>query len=339
MESPLKVVPGVYQLAIPMPDNPLGYLLAYLIEGKQGYIMIDTGWSTDIAWNSLQDNLKQLGISINDIKKILLTHNHPDHIGLAGKIKQQNDALVYLHMEDAKVLKTRYENVEGLLLQVNEWLMHHGLPKEHLQSLAEASMPAIKYVVLTEPDIMLKGGERIPTALGELEAVWTPGHAPGETCFYLESEKILFSGDHILPGVSPNIGLHPQSMKNPLLSYFNSLEKVEKLDVNLVLPGHEHSFENPAARIKSLREHHYGRIEQIAEKLSSGAKNAYEITSSITWGVGSWDKLSDWDRRMALMEVVAHLEFMKYQKTVIVEENDEVNVYKLAALRGKSGML
>ena len=118
METPSKVIPGIYQMAIPMPNNPLGYLLSYLIKDENGYIMVDTGWNTKIAWQSLLGQLEKLGVALSDINKILITHLHPDHIGLAGRIKEQTNAVMYLHKEDAKVLRSRYQDVGKLLDEV-----------------------------------------------------------------------------------------------------------------------------------------------------------------------------------------------------------------------------
>src|SRR5256886_15123590 len=117
-------------------------------------------------------------------------------------------------------------------------------------------MAARDYVSVVEADALLEGPERLPMAATELEVVWTPGHSRGHCCFYWPARRVLFSGDHLLPKISPNIGLHPQSGADPLDDYLGSLERIPRLEVNLVLPAHGDSFSDHCGRIAAIMLHH-----------------------------------------------------------------------------------
>jgi len=254
-----EVIPGIHRLQLPIPFGSLGHINPYLIQLEGGYLLIDTGWNTEEVFNSLKEQLAEIGISLEDIKQILITHIHRDHYGLVGKLKQLSQAEITTHYADKELIESRYINLENLLQQVGKLPHSHGLPQDELSELKRASMGMLKYVSPTMPDVMLQGSETISTRLFNFQVIWTPGHSPGHICLYEPVKKVLFSGDHLLPTISPHIGFHPQSSKNPLGDYINSLNKIKQLDVNLVLPGHEKPFTNLATRIEGLIKHHTQR--------------------------------------------------------------------------------
>src|SRR6185437_13134090 len=122
-----------------------------------------------------------------------------------------------------------------------------------------ASMAAREFVKVVEPEVLLEGAELLSIDGGALHAVWTPGHSPGHCCFYWPQRRVLFSGDHLLPKISPNIGLHPQSGADPLDDYIESLTRVEQLEVDLVLPAHGDPFTDHRGRIATIKAHHDDR--------------------------------------------------------------------------------
>ena len=216
----LEIGPGIYQLKVPIPDNPLGHLNCYLIEGKDGWLMIDTGWYTAEAFSSLETELKELGLTFTHISTMLVTHVHPDHFGLAGKIKQVSLRTQLLtHQWESALIESRYVKFSDLRDKMSVMLARHGVPPLNLSALESASMPALQFVTVTFPDHVLYGGEIISTGVYDLEVIWTPGHPPGHICLYEPRNRFLFSGDHILPCITPNVSYHVQSGDNPLGDY------------------------------------------------------------------------------------------------------------------------
>ncbi len=251
------IVPGVYQVKVPIPGNPLGHLNCYLVEGSKGWLMIDTGWYTPDAFDSLEAGLRTIGLGMTDIETIIVTHVHPDHFGLAGRIKQVSPGTQLLaHRWESDLIEPRYIKISELMEKMSALLHRHGVPPLELGKLGSASMPALQFVTVTFPDRVLYGGEVISTGVYNLEVIWTPGHSPGHICLYEPDKQLLFSGDHVLTSISPNVSYHVQSGDNPLGDYINALHKLENLPVTQVLPAHERKFTDLKGKIKQILDHH-----------------------------------------------------------------------------------
>ena len=149
----IKVIPGIYQLQIPIPETSLEYINVYLVQGDNGYLLVDTGWNTSEAFDSLKKQLAEIGVDIKDISQIAVTHIHPDHYGLVGKLKQLSQAKFALHYLERDLIESRYINMEGLLQQTAQWLHINGVPPGELTNLQTASVGMASFVVPTPPDI------------------------------------------------------------------------------------------------------------------------------------------------------------------------------------------
>ena len=186
---------------------------------------------------------------------------------------------------------------------------------------------------LVMPDILLEDNETIDTGVFKLNVIWTPGHSPGHICLYEPDKKILFSGDHILPTITPHVGLHPQSGTNPLGDYLDSLERLKTLEVEMVLPGHEQPFTEFKDRAESITRHHSLRNTEILGALGSESKTAFQLSTEITWlhdvnGVG-WHRLDSWNKRVAILETLAHLEAMRVKGELERFNKDDIRYYRL----------
>ena len=327
----MEILPGIYQIQVPIPDNPLGHLNAYLIEGTEGWLMIDTGWFTPDAFGFLESGIKDLGLTLSDISSIVITHVHPDHYGLAGKIKQLSPQTeLYAHRWEAELIESRYIKFSELQKRMDPLMRSHGVPEEELAYLRSASMPALRFVTVSLPDHYLYGGETISTGLFDLEVIWTPGHSPGHICLYESKNRLLFSGDHILPHITPNISSHVESGDNPLGDYICALQKLRNLAVSQVLPAHEDIFNDLNGRIEELINHHAARESEIKKTLENHTRTAYDISSKITWNVagGEWEKIPPLQKRFAVTETIAHLDRMRWEGKVEKVFEDDFVLYR-----------
>lgn len=319
-----EIFPGIYQLKIAI-DSPLEFVNSYLMEGKEGWLMVDTGWNAPDVFESLSQQLKEMGLAPSDVAQIVVTHIHPDHYGLAGRLKLLYDAELAFHRAGKDFVESRYVDIDGLLAEMAQWLHVNGVPQEVEKSLETASLFMKEFVVPALPDRVLEGGETISTRRFNFEVVWTPGHSLGHICLYEREKKILISGDHILPTITPNVSLHMQSGLNPLGDYIKSLHKVESLDVELVLPAHKEPFADLRGRIGEIMSHHEERKAVIVDILGNHPRTAYEISSRVPWNTNgvSWEDLPPLDRRIAVTETLAHLEFLRVEgKVERVIDND-----------------
>lgn len=310
-----EIIPGIYQLKIPIPNNPLGYTNTYLVQGDDECLLIDAGWNSEEALQSLKKQLTEIGIDLKDISQIIATHAHPDHYGLAGRLRQLSRAKISLHHLEANLPGHGDINIDEFIRQSEQWLRSNGAPADELPVPWAASAGMRRHPEPTLPDITLHGGETISTGAFNLQVLWTPGHARGHICLYEPSQKILFSGDHVLPTITPHISLQPHSNTNPLGDFLNSLNMVKQLDVNLVLPAHEHIITDLAKRVDEIIEHHKQRNSEILKTIEATPKTAYQIADAITWmpslGGVSFQNLAPWNKRMAVSETLAHLEAMR----------------------------
>ncbi|HEV3364421.1 MAG TPA: MBL fold metallo-hydrolase [Acidimicrobiia bacterium] len=301
-----RVRPGVWSIPVPIPDNPLRYVLVYAFETDRGVYLVDAGWNTDDAFDTLTAGLTTVGASMADVRGVMVTHIHPDHYGLAGRVRETSGAWVGLHPADAALIPDRYEEPERLLARVSAVLREWGAPPEEIEGLTYAAMPVRKWVSLVKPDVLLEDGDKPEVPGWDLQAIWTPGHSPGHLCFWEPRHRLMLTGDHVLPRITPNIGLHPQSGDDPLGSFFRSLEKLESYDSEEVLPAHEHRFVGLPARLTELSEHHEHRFDEILAAIRSGYDTAWEVAGHMKWS-RSWDRIEGFMRRMAVAEAMAHI--------------------------------
>ena len=308
-----EVLSGLYQLKVPIPNNPIGYVLPYLIPGDDGYTLVDSGWNTPESFAALEAELDEVSVSFDEIKRLLVTHVHPDHYGLAGRIKEICGAEIIIHQRERDFIRSRYRQPEQLLERMATWLTENGVPRDEMPELQQSSMPARAYVVAVEPDTVLWGGETLDFGMYRFEVYWTPGHSPGHICFYERAQRVLLTGDHVLPTVTPNVSLHPQQQGNPLGDYLASLKRLMPLEVEQVLPAHEYSFTDLQGRLTEIVEHHDQRLDEMLAIVGDDGATGYDVASGIVWTTGTFDSFSHWTRRAAISETLAHLEYMVYQ--------------------------
>jgi glyoxylase-like metal-dependent hydrolase (beta-lactamase superfamily II) len=309
-ERHMEIAPNIHQLRIPIPGSPLQCILCYLILGDEGHILVDTGWNVDYVLDLITSELKGINVDFSEIAFIVVTHSHADHFGLAGRIKELSNAKVLMHRLDGPPFTSwpiwpppgRPDPIKG-------WLLANGLPEEDIASLEIPDFPGLEFSHI-EHDLKVEGGETVSSGSVALEVIWTPGHSPGHICLYESERKVLFAGDHLLPQITPNVGLRPPRTGNPLADYLASLRRMEDMEVELVLPAHEHAFSNFQERLRQIQRHHDERLKAVLDAVVSGAKTAYEITAQVPWDIGAWQDMSMWDRYLALGEALAHLEFL-----------------------------
>ena len=317
----VEIEPGLYQFTLPIPIKSLGSVFAYFaFDGKRN-LLIDTGWSSPEAYEALDSSLASIGFSISQVEKIVVSHLHPDHFGLVGEIKNHStEAIMLMHHADAITIKKDQKDYVDFVVSLHEWLRIHGAPDQEFRSMLEASLELAKSFKPVRPDIEVFGGEQIHVGdKWNFEIISTPGHTQGNICLYEKGKsRIFFSGDHILPTITPNVSLTPSYEGDPLGDYLHSLEMLKDYKVSKVLPSHEFIFTDLKKRIGEIENHHKDRLASAIKALDDHAEglSAYEVATKLDWYTGSWEKLSAWERRAAMMETLAHLEYLKRKGNV-----------------------
>ncbi|TML38480.1 MAG: MBL fold metallo-hydrolase [Actinobacteria bacterium] len=323
-----QVRPGLWSVPVPIPNNPLRYVFVYAFETERGPYIVDAGWNTDDAYATLCSGLAQAGFDIATVQGVLVTHIHPDHYGLAGRVREASGAWVGLHSADAALIHDRYEVPEELIVRVGTMLRRVGAPPDELASLERASMPVLPFVTAVKPDLVIEDGDKPEVPGWDLVAIWTPGHSPGHLCFWEPRNALMLSGDHVLPRITPNIPFHPQAGADPLGDFLRSLERLEGYQATEVLPAHEHRFVGLQSRLAELRAHHERRFAEVVTAVRDGTTTAWDIASHMQWS-RPWDRIQGFMRRAAVGEAMAHLRALE-ARGVLREVPGEPSRWELA---------
>lgn len=295
----------VYEtLPIPTPF-PVGNINCYLIMNEP-ITLIDCGVYSVEALEALKKQLKGLGLELQDIRQILITHAHPDHFGLASTIQKYSGAKVYLHKSETKKAKNR----SGHLKRIESYLAYYGLPEDIRNQIKAYFKWELGFVQPLEDVIEISDGLTFVFDNAEIQAILTPGHAIGHLCFYERSTGLLFSGDTILGNITPNPVLEPNydelySRDQSLVKYADSLKRLKDLPITLILPGHGERLADISNQFQKISVHHQERKNQIKDILKEGILTPYEIACEL------WPKFKrPVDVYLAISEVLGYIDLL-----------------------------
>ncbi|GAB2929392.1 MBL fold metallo-hydrolase [Streptomyces heilongjiangensis] len=310
---------GVRSLQVPIPDNPLGHTLVYVVDTDRGPVLVDTGWDDPASWDTLCAGLTACGTSVGEIVGVVITHHHPDHHGLSGRVREASGAWLAMHAADASVVRrTRETRPERWFTYMAAKLTAAGAPEEHVAPLraprGRRTLPGLSPAL---PDREIVPGELLDLPGRRLRAIWTPGHTPGHVCLHLEEDHPaelpgrgrLFSGDHLLPEISPHTGLYEDpddtTVTDPLGDYLDSLERVARLGPAEVLPAHQYPFTDAPARVRELLAHHESRLTGLRSLLTTPL-TPWQLAERMEWN-RPWAHIPYSSRTIAVAEAEAHL--------------------------------
>lgn len=298
---------GVWSVPVPIPGNPLGYTLVYAVESPRGPVLVDAGWNHPDAWAALRDGLAAAGMDVAEVHGVVVTHFHPDHAGLAGQVREASGAWVAMHEADAAIV----DLMNGVSPDARrsfqaDMLRRAGAPDEDVPGDSDGARPQPP----APADRRLRDGDLADLPGRKLRVVHTPGHTPGHVCLHLEDADRLFTGDHVLPGITPHIGIYPLDRDDvdPLGDFLESLDKVGELGELGALPAHEWIFHDVAARAAQIRHHHEEKLERLLASLADRAEpqTIWEVAAMMTWN-RPWPELPPMLRGLAAGEAAAHL--------------------------------
>ena len=295
-----EVAEGVYQLKVPVPF-PLVFVSVYLVEGGDGWTIIDTGYDYLKGRKVWEKGTRQVGLDLKrDVARIVVTHFHPDHLGLARWLQEWSGPPVYM-LED------------GIQHSREVWNdPDHASFAEHMigggmdQALAERAAAQMRAKLSLPGEILpLQKGEKIELGAGVARVLHAPGHADYQVMLHDWGRKVLFSADHVMLEITPNIGLWPDTKGRPLARYLESLSSLRGLDADLVLPGHGPLFHDFDGRVDELLLHHEERLDLMHRTLGDEPRTPFAVSREVFRY-----SLSLYERCFALAETLAHLEYL-----------------------------
>jgi len=295
-----EVAEGVFELRLPIPFED-GLVNVFLFADGDEADLLDCGMNSDESVAAIEQALAHIGAK--RLRRLVVTHIHPDHYGAAGIFAGEGLADLYIHRLEVPLVHPRYVELEHLVKEVHRYLRVNGVPADDAEVLSNSQRALSQLVKTAEPSVQLDGAEQLQMGRRNLRVEWTPGHSPGHICLYDRQEKLLFAGDHMLPELSPNIGLHPQSTPDPLHEYLDGLRRLAAYEPALILPSHGRPFTDAPARVKVLEAHHRRRLDQIVEIVGRGRQTGWDVALEL-WG----PRQNLYEKRLALQEALAHLQ-------------------------------
>lgn len=298
-----EVADGVFVLHLPLPMRPT-IVNVTLLHSRGEWALVDTGVDSAESAAALQAAAASVGCGA--IAKIICTHHHPDHFGASRRYQSLFGARVYVHrleLDSSRVYAAGKPSEEAV-----SFFVRHGIP---LQRFAHVPSPAQFWAGLytpAEPDGLIEDGDVLRVGDREMEVIATPGHTRGHCVLYLRRERILIAGDHLLPKITPHVGVLPGGPQNPLRDFIASQRKIEPLDVALVLPAHGKVFADHHHRIRQILQHHEYRLEEILDLVRRRPRTAYDV-ARLAFGFDVQSPLAV--QFPATFETLAHLELLR----------------------------
>ena len=322
---------NLYRIVLPLPNNPLRSINAYLIRGAGRFLLIDTGMNRKACADAMAQALVDLKVDLARTD-FFVTHIHADHMGQLSGLATPGST-IYINEVESKMVFT-----DEIWHRACVEALAYGFEENELDELRNTH-PNRKYGFkggASGTFRYLADGDRIEIAGYRLECLFTPGHSPGHLCLYDPVRRILFSGDHVLPEITSYIGMMGMlRMDDPLACYLKSLDRVKHLEVDLVLPGHRQPFQDHRDRIAQLLRHHDTRLNEIVSILEGGQpQTAWQIASKMTWDYrADWRDFPVQQKWFAMSEALSHLTYLENRKRVVKHRLSDVWVYSAPAKR------
>lgn len=301
---------GIWAVPNPFPgtEGVLTSTLCYLLEGSDGAVhLIDAGLGHDAGFEAIRQAVTATGHALDDLATITITHLHSDHLGLADRLRTASGARILLHEREQHAL----DNPGDKPLAVDQaTLARWGVPDERRAELLGGDDDAESGI---RADVLFEGGEQLPIAGRRVRVLHTPGHTAGSISLVAEEERLVFTGDTLLPVTYPGIGLGGADA-GAIAGYGRSLRTIEELDVDEACPGHEFRFTSVAQRCRTTLEHHLRRSREVAAVVSELADGeeltVWQLASRLHWSAG-FANLRGFNLRSALAQTVMHREFVE----------------------------
>jgi glyoxylase-like metal-dependent hydrolase (beta-lactamase superfamily II) len=316
-----EVADGVVQVFLPLPMRPT-IVNVYLVRAGDGWTLVDTGMHTGDSLAAFRGALAEIGIAPTDIRRIVCTHHHVDHYGTSGPLRDLTHAEVHLHPLEAE----RAAGAHDALGEDAAFLHRNGIPPVP----PGQQMPPMSRIIgnlycPAIPDALLADGDELPLGDGRrFDVVWTPGHTPGHCCLLLQPDGVLFVGDHLLPKITPHVGLWPNGPENPLGDFLASHEKIQHAEARLVCPAHGPVYEDHRRRARQLIDFHRVRKLAMLEVIRKRPRTAYEVALDV-FAIAPDNRFQV---MAATLETLAHLELLRREGRALRSERGEVAVYQ-----------
>ncbi len=314
-----QAVPGLTRVPLPVGVNDIESVNMYVLADGDRVTVVDCGvWRPDApgqggddGLGAVEQGLERAGYALADVSRIVVTHAHIDHYGLAGRLMERTGAELWMHaMTDLDCEK--YRHPDTAMARRRDTYADHGLPEAECVALSRGLQDWLPYLYsVVEASTRLRGGERIGIGGRQWEVVHTPGHSYGHLCLWSPHDRVVLSGDHLLPGVTPPVTFERGFDADPLRSYLSSLAEIARRDPRLVLPGHGHPFTDGTRRIEAIIRNKERRLRAVRELIEDAPRTVTEIADLLVAKA-----MRRFHRNLALSETLAHVAYLRWSGLV-----------------------
>jgi glyoxylase-like metal-dependent hydrolase (beta-lactamase superfamily II) len=314
---------GIHLIPAPLPFKSPAWVNTYAVEAGGGLLLLDCGTDWEPGREALRNGFESLGLDESAVHTLVVSHLHLDHVGMSARLVREWGCRFVMHERAAKLVD-RYNDTPGYVDRLLRIGHTHGVPDRLLESATADLATRPDYMPLIDPpDHTVADGERIEIGGGRwLEVVHTPGHEPAHICLLDSQTGILFSGDHILPRISPVI-MWDEDLGDPLGDYMSSLRKLLAIGIELTYPAHGTLVDQGDDRARQILLHHDRRLLDMAGLVRERDSTAWEVMLE-----SFRPNLTPLESRLAFLETVSHLEHLKMTGRLREEDRDGTIVFK-----------
>lgn len=312
---------GIHLIPAPLPFKSPPWVNMYAIETGTGLVLLDCGTDWEPGRIALSEGLVTVGLEEEAIHTLIVSHLHPDHVGMSARLVQELGCRFVMHERAAKEVD-RYNDTPGYLERLLRIGARHGMPRPTIDTIAAGFERPSYMPLIGPPDHTLVDGDRIDLGDGRwLEVLHTPGHDPAHICLRDSRTGILFSGDHVLPRISPVI-MWDEDLGDPLGEYLESLARLVELDIGVTYPAHGDLIEQGTERARQILLHHDRRLLDMAELVRSADTTAWQVMLA-----SFRPNLNAVETRLAFLETISHLEHLKLTGRLEETEREGISVF------------
>lgn len=317
---PTQVLEHLYQIVIPTPFK-VGPVNCY-VTTTAPITLIDTGTRWDESRRALQAELTELGLQIEAMQRIIITHAHADHYGLAAEIVRSSNAEVWTHGHNQAPLEA-YETIRAQRDEFYRQLMTEvGVPPEQRQRIADSRRGGNRYAEAVKIDCLVEEGAEIKLADRAWRVYHTPGHAGGLICLFDPQSRVLLSNDHLLRDISSNPVVEPDPDGGPrphrLVQYIQHMQRMADLEPSVAWTGHGHEIHDVHKTVRQRLHFHERRAQRILDLIGGEERSAYQIAEPL------FGRLDGIDSFLALSETIGHLDWLEEQGRIEAIQRDDV---------------
>ncbi|TVR26642.1 MAG: MBL fold metallo-hydrolase [Nitriliruptor sp.] len=316
-----QVAPNAFRIPLPLPGDGLRAVNVYALTTPGGVTLIDGGWALPESQETLEAALGQLDLDLGSIERFLVTHAHRDHYELASKLGQLLGSRVELGIGERPSIESivsragRHDDSP-----LNARLRAGGAAEivTEIEAARASNGDDRSELLWRLPDRWLEDRDVLVLENRQLEVLATPGHTRGHVVFVDHDAGLLFSGDHLLPHITPSIGFETIPSGSALTDYLASLALVRGLPDLAMLPAHGPARASTHGRIDELVEHHESRLQRMLASVERGASTAFEVACDVPWTRRdvAFSTLDVFNRMLAVNETMAHLEDLNRRELV-----------------------